>query len=173
MKPQQVSSSSSPSGRPARWTRCARVATLPALTALAVAIASSLILTLGGCASSAGIAPVAQSIDAGQVGVDPKAPVAPALDADWWRSLGDPALSELVERALAGNPSLKVAQARMERAAASVAGARSAEGVQVNASADATRQRFSATSIYPPPLGGGIFDLGEAQLGGSWEIDFF
>ena len=173
MKPQQVSSTFPAAGSPAPASRCARVASLPALTAVAVAIASSLILTLGGCASSAGISPTAQPIDAAQVGVDPQGAAVPAVSTDWWRALGDSVLSELIERALAGNPTLKIAQTRMERAAASVAGARSAQGVQVNGAADVTRQRFSATSIYPPPLGGGIFDLAEATLGASWEIDFF
>jgi len=36
-----------------------------------------------------------------------------------------------------------------------------------------TRQRFSANSIYPPALGGKVYNLGTLQLGASWELDFF
>jgi NodT family efflux transporter outer membrane factor (OMF) lipoprotein len=153
--------------------RCARTS-LPAITAIAVAIASSVVLTLGGCASSAGIAPVAQTIAPASVGLDANAAAsALPLAADWWHAFGDSTLDGLVERALAGNPSLKVAQARLERAQAVIAGAQSADGLKVNGEFDATRQRFSKNGIYPPPLGGGIFTIGTAQIGASYDFDFF
>jgi NodT family efflux transporter outer membrane factor (OMF) lipoprotein len=87
--------------------------------------------------------------------------------------LGDTALNELVERALASNPSLMATQARLVKANAAIAGAQAADGLQVNGALDITRQRFSANSIYPPPLGGSTLTLGTAQLGASWEFDFF
>jgi NodT family efflux transporter outer membrane factor (OMF) lipoprotein len=153
--------------------RCARTS-LPAITAIAVAIASSVVLTLGGCASSAGIAPVAQTIAPASVGLDANAAAsALPLAADWWHAFGDSTLDGLVERALAGNPSLKVAQARLERAQAVIAGAQSADGLKVNGEFDATRQRFSKNGIYPPPLGGGIFTIGTTQIGASYDFDFF
>ncbi|KQW37035.1 efflux transporter outer membrane subunit [Rhizobacter sp. Root404] len=147
---------------------------MPAITAIAVAIASSVVLTLGGCASSAGIAPIAQTIAPASVGLDANAATgAVPLAADWWHAFGDSTLDGLVERALAGNPSLKVAQARLERAQAAIAGAQSADGLKVNGEFDATRQRFSKNGIYPPPLGGGIFTIGTAQIGASYDFDFF
>ncbi len=154
--------------------RCAR-ASLPIVTTVALAIASSIVLTLAGCASSAGIAPVAQVITPASIGLsaNPAAAVVPAVEADWWRSFGDSTLNDLVERSLAANPSLKVAQLRLARAQAAVSGAQAADGPQVNGSLDLSRQRFSATSIYPPPLGGSIRTLGTAQVSGSWEFDFF
>ena len=172
MKPQQLFTLGAPPPEPeCDFVRRVR-ASLPALGAIAVAIASSIVLTLGGCASSAGIASTAQTLAPVNVGLDASVAV-PAVTRDWWHSFGDPALNGLVERALADNPSLKVAQARLARAQAAAAGAQAADGPQVNGSLDVTRQRFSANSIYPPPLGGGIFTLGTAQIGGSWEIDFF
>ncbi|MDE2628680.1 MAG: efflux transporter outer membrane subunit [Burkholderiales bacterium] len=172
MKPQQLSNGSAAVEQALRGhAHCARV-NLPTLAAIAVALASSVVLTLGGCASSAGIAPGARPIAPAAVGLDTTA-ATPALAADWWQAFGDTGLDDLIERALAGNPSLKVAQARLQRAQAVVAGAQAADGPQVNGSLDATRQRFSATSIYPPPLGGGIYTLATAQLGASWEFDFF
>lgn len=178
MKPQQLSIGSAAVGQALRsHVQCARV-NLPTLAAIAVALASSVVLTLGGCASSAGIAPSAHPLAPAAVGLDATATTTtaaatPALAADWWHAFGDTGLDDLIARALAGNPSLKVAQARLERARAMVAGAQAADGPQVNGSLDVTRQRFSATSIYPPPLGGGIYTLGTAQLGASWEFDFF
>jgi NodT family efflux transporter outer membrane factor (OMF) lipoprotein len=144
----------------------------PTLAVIAVALASSVVLTLSGCASSAGIAPSAQISAPATVGLD-AATTTPALAADWWHGFGDATLDGLVERALAGNPNLKVAQTRLARAEAAVGGAKSADGPQVNGSFDSTRQRFSAKSIYPPPLGGGVYTLSTAQIGASWELDFF
>ena len=76
---------------------------------MVVAIASSLVLTLAGCASSAGIAPVAQA--QAPVGVDVKVST-PAVAADWWLGFSDATLTDLVQRSLAGNPTLKVTQDR-------------------------------------------------------------
>jgi NodT family efflux transporter outer membrane factor (OMF) lipoprotein len=166
MKTQQLFTSRDDLQRHLRdHVECART-NLPTLAAVAVALASSVVLLLGGCASSAGIVPTAQSIAPASVGIAADATPTPALAPDWWRNFGDSTLDGLVERALAGNPNLKVAQARLERAQA-------ADGLQVNGSIDVTRQRFSGTSIYPPPLGGSIRTLGTAQISASWELDFF
>ena len=148
---------------------------LPLLTTLALALASSVVLTLAGCASSAGIAPTARVQAPAGIPADAaiSPDIAPALAADWWRAFGDGVLNDLIARALADNPGLKVAQARLARADAAAAGAQAHAGPQVNGALDVTRQRFSATSIYPPPLGGSVRTLGSAQLAASWEIDFF
>jgi NodT family efflux transporter outer membrane factor (OMF) lipoprotein len=151
--------------------QCAR-RSLPTLAAIAVAIASTVVLTLGGCASSASIAPRAQLVEAAAVGLDSAATV-PAVPANWWQAFGDARLNEIVERALIGNPSLKAAQARLERAQAAIELNRSNDGLKVGGELSATRQRFSGNSIYPPPLGGGIYTLGTAQISGSYEFDFF
>ena len=172
MKPQQLSTTAAAAESALCDRACKVRLAFPTVAALAVALASSVVLTLTGCASSAGIAPVAQISAPAAVGLD-AATTTPALAADWWHGFGDAALDGLVERALAGNPNLKVAQARLARAEAAVAGAQSADGPQVNGSFDSTRQRFSAKSIYPPPLGGGIYTLSTAQIGASWEFDFF
>ncbi len=147
-------------------------AAVPAWAMLALALASSAVLTLGGCASSAGIAPGAAMLAPAAVGLATSDKV-PVIAADWWRASGDAQFSALIERALAGNPGLRGAQTRVERAQALAAQVQADEGLQVNAVADLTRQRFSATSIYPPPLGGSIRTLANAQVGGGWEFDFF
>ena len=147
--------------------------------ALALALACSAVLTLTGCASPAGIAPGAVMLAPSQAGLPaaatglPAQSVEPAVPADWWRAYGDPQLTALVERAVADSPGLRGAQARVERALAAAATVQAGSGLQVNGAADVTRQRFSATSIYPPPLGGSIRTLVNAQVGVGWEFDFF
>lgn len=172
MKPQQLFNEATALGQALQArVHCAR-ASLPTLTAIAVAIASSVVLTLGGCASNAGIGSSAQPIAPASVGLDAAA-TAPAVVTDWWKAFGDTTLDEIVDRALAGSPGLKVAQARLERAQAAIDLNKSADGLHLNGELNATRQRFSANSIYPPPLGGGIYTLGTAQIGASYEFDFF
>jgi NodT family efflux transporter outer membrane factor (OMF) lipoprotein len=141
----------------------------------ALALAASLLFTLGGCASPAGIAPVTQLIQPASVGLSGAAPSdsAAPLSPDWWQGFGDATLNELVARALGANPSLMVAQARLARAQAAMAGAQSADGPQLNGSVDVSRQHFSANGIYPPPLGGESWTLASGKIGGSWELDFF
>src|SRR6185437_1776460 len=39
---------------------------------------------------------------------------------DWWRTFADPQLDQIEAEALAGNPSLSIAQARVDRASAAV-----------------------------------------------------
>ncbi len=173
MKPQQLSPSTE-LGRVKALVRFVRNS-LPTAAVVTVAIASSVMLTLGGCASSAGIAPTAQTLAPASLGLEVASNAAPvdAVAADWWNGFGDPALTDLIDRTLVGNPTLKVAQARLSRAQAAIEGARAAEGLQINGALDVTRQHFSSTSIYPPPLGGSTRTLGTAQINASWEFDFF
>ncbi len=139
------------------------------------ALASGVVLTLAGCASSTGISPSAQLLEPAGVGLAaaPLPATSPALALDWWKSFDDAALSTLIERALAANPSLGVVQARLARAQAAVSGWEAADGVQVGGSLGVSRQHFSATSIYPPPLGGENWTMAEGRISGSWEFDFF
>jgi len=149
------------------------VGSLQTLTAILVALASTVVLALAGCASSAGIAPVATKIEPASVGIDAAQPATPEIAGDWWHAFGDSKLDELVDRALVGNPNLKAAQVRLTRAQAALEGAQAADGPQVGLQVDASRQRFSQNYIYPPPLGGSQQTLGNASLNGSWELDFF
>ncbi len=148
------------------------------LATCAVAVASWLLMALSGCASFSGIASGAQPLAASDLGVNQSgisaAPAPPsALQPDWWLAFADPALNDLVQRALVGNPSLKVAAARLARAEAAAGAVQASSGPQVSGAFDLTRQRFSGTSIYPTPLGGSVRTLSSAQAIASWEIDLF
>ncbi len=128
---------------------------------------------LAACASSAGIQSQATALAPQAVGLATNATAVEAVPTDWWRHWGDDALAGLIDQALKAQPSLKVAQARLRRAEAATAGEEAADGPMITASADTTRQRFSANSIYPAPLGGSTRTLANAQIAGTWEIDFF
>lgn len=138
----------------------------------AVALCVALVVVLGACASGEGIRSEARPLLAADLGLG-TATAQPDVAADWWLAWGDDGLSRLIAQAFEGQPSLKVAQARLARAQAAADGEQASTGPRLNATADATRQHFSANSIYPAPLGGSTRTLANAQLAGSWEFDFF
>ena len=142
------------------------------VTTIVIALTSTIVIALAGCANPSGIVSNGKLVDPAKVGVSGSTGNA-ALAADWWQGFGDAALTSLIDQAVAGSPTLRVAEARLARAAANASSARAAEGPQLNGAFDATRQRFSATSIYPPPLGGTIRETATLQLNGSWELDLF
>ena len=135
------------------------------------ALAAAMLLT--GCASFKGIDSHSSLRSNESVGLAANAGPSFALNTEWWRDFGDDNLNRLVAQALAGNPNLKIAQARLAKAQAATEGARAALLPQVGGEADSQRQKFSAHNIYPPPIGGSTLTLNTLQLNGSWEIDFF
>jgi NodT family efflux transporter outer membrane factor (OMF) lipoprotein len=143
------------------------------ITTIVIALTSTVVIALAGCADASGIAAKSTLIEPAKVGVAATAPAAPVIAADWWRGFGDATLDDLIEKAVAGSPSLRVAQARIARAAANAGVAHAAEGPQLNGEVDASRQLITQNGIYPPPLAGAILNLGTAQLNGSWALDFF
>ncbi|WP_157264769.1 efflux transporter outer membrane subunit [Azohydromonas aeria] len=143
------------------------------LRAAAPAAAIALAAFLAGCASPGPSKPPAPLLQAPAVGLQADAPTALQVAPDWWRSFSDATLDGLVERALAEQPNLQAAQARIARAAAAAEAAGASSRPGVNAAFDATRQRFSANGIYPPPLAGSVRTTANLQAGLQWELDFF
>jgi NodT family efflux transporter outer membrane factor (OMF) lipoprotein len=91
----------------------------------------------------------------------------------WWQGFGDTQLNQLVEQALAGAPTLQVAQARLRQAEAAVNAVDAARAPQVGLSADLTDQRFTEKGLIPAPLAGATKWNNSVQVGASWEPDFF
>jgi NodT family efflux transporter outer membrane factor (OMF) lipoprotein len=145
-----------------------RTLSSPKLATLAAA------LVLAGCASFSGIEPQSTLRTPESVGLaaDRTGPVFRAAD-DWWRAFGDDQLDALMTQALQGNPSLKIAQARLARAQAMSEAARAGTLPQVNGTAGVTRQHFTKNGLYPPPIAGSTVNTGDLGLQGSWELDFF
>ncbi|MRD47885.1 efflux transporter outer membrane subunit [Caenimonas koreensis DSM 17982] len=129
-------------------------------------------LWLAGCASY-------QGINASSTFTSPQAMGIPGTAAkfetttDWWKQFGDEQLDKLIAQALEGNPNLKIARARLARAQAVTEVADAATLPQVNGSLDATRQKYSANGLFPPPIAGSTRDSGTLQLNVNWELDFF
>ncbi|MET3917276.1 NodT family efflux transporter outer membrane factor (OMF) lipoprotein [Variovorax sp. OAS795] len=140
-----------------------------------VVAAALLLVALGGCADMAGIGSEAKLRDASSLGIaaDTNAAVVPSVDSQWWRAFGDAQLDALIDQAVAGNPNLQVARARLARAQASADIAESALKPKVNGELELNRQKFNSNYIYPEPLGGSTQNIGLLQLGASWELDFF
>ncbi|MGE0694665.1 MAG: efflux transporter outer membrane subunit [Pirellulales bacterium] len=98
-----------------------------------------------------------------------------ALDQAWWKSLGDPALNALVERAVVQNLSLQEAAARIQEARARVGVARGGLFPEVYQTDSFTRidisdngSPFGVTGLAFPP-----FDFWSTGFDSSWEIDVF
>lgn len=138
---------------------------------LATAIASAALL-LAGCATPGDTKVTAQPIDGTTAGLG-QASATPAISPNWWTTFGDETLDALVERAIAGNPSLKTAQARVRRAQADSDMAGAADKPHLDASAQVIRQRYSENGLVPPPIAGSTRDDALLQLSARWDIDLF
>jgi len=136
-------------------------------------ICGAALLALAGCAGMHGIAPVARMTDAGQLGLPAGSAGTLGPAQDWWTELGDAQLDALVAQALAHNPNLQVAAARVAKARSVEQVAAAALYPQVGGGLDLNRQKFSSNYIYPPPLGGSTINTGNLQASAGWELDFF
>jgi len=129
-------------------------------------------LVLAGCAVGPDYSPPAITVRETWIGaVDPG-----AVDLAWWRAFNDPMLSELVDRAVAGNKDLDEAEARLREARALRDAVRGRALPQVGVAGAATQNRLSENGLLPvgkvPGLGRdlSIFDTG---FDASWEIDLW
>jgi len=131
----------------------------------------ALLLALSGCAWMAPTSePVAQ-LDAARLGLQGTSVTWP--DTQWWRRYGDSQLDTLMTEALANNPSMTAAQARLAQANAAVRGARAPLFPQVDANYSLTRQHLPENYIYQPPLAGGVSSDNRLALDFSYELDFW
>ena len=91
----------------------------------------------------------------------------------WAGAIGGQALQDLVDEALAGNPNLQAAQARVNAARAMAEGAGAAKKPTVGASASDTYQRFTENGLIPPPFAGEYYSDVELALNFSYDFDFW
>ena len=94
--------------------------------------------------------------------------------ATWWRTLEDPTLDSLVERAVQANPDLHLAQARVREARAQRGVVSADLFPTVNAAGSYSRSRNSENAFggLSGPAGSEN-DLYQAGFDASWEIDVF
>jgi len=102
-------------------------------------------------------------------------PVSPAAwpTSDWWKQFKDPQLDQLIDEALVGSPTLKVAEARTRKAVAAANESRSALYPHVDANLQMTRERFPENGLFPPPEAGSWGSFNQLQATLSWEIDLW
>lgn len=82
------------------------------------------------------------------------------LPERWWRLYEDPMLDALVQRALAANTDLRIAQARLEQARAQAREVRAAAGVSTAVSAGAGASQASSLGLGPSAGVHANFDAG-------------
>ena len=142
---------------------------MPRTIAARLLVAACTAALLAGCAAVPGVhqqvaetSPAALGLRATDV-----APVA----ADWWTGLGDPQLDRIMTEALAANPTLDEALARVRVAEAGIAAQKAAQLPQISADASEQRERLSGRYIIPPPYAGSGQWVGTAQANLSWSLD--
>ncbi|MFT4506559.1 efflux transporter outer membrane subunit [Caballeronia sp. 15711] len=145
-----------------------------ARSALAAAVAA---FALAGCANYAGIKsdkqiaqPQSDALQAAQ-SLPSQGGQWPSLD--WANQFGDPQLTQLIDEALAGSPSIAQAQARIAKASSYIESSRSALYPKVNGSYSWTRELYSANALYPPPYGGSWYSENNALVSASWDLDLW
>jgi NodT family efflux transporter outer membrane factor (OMF) lipoprotein len=137
----------------------------------AVAALASAALLLAGCATPGGIQPTHALAEPGTYGAVNNETPWPATR--WWGEYSDAELDRLIDQALAGQPTLKTLQARLQLAQAGVDAADAARKPRVDGSVEMTDQRFSENGIFPPPLAGSTHWINTAQITANWELDLF
>ncbi len=95
-------------------------------------------------------------------------------DLAWWNLFHDPDLQTLIRQALADNPDIKIAAARVDFVQAEFLGLRASYEPQINAQLNETQQRISPIGLPKDRTSGN--PAGSATILGaqaSWEIDFW
>ena len=141
----------------------------PLAVATALGLAAAV---LGGCAVVApGQPPLAYS--AAGVAQASAQPARPWPQAGWWRGYGDSQLDRLIDAALAGNPSLDAARARVEQARRQADAVAGRDSLQVGAQVSAERIKYSENYIFPPALAKHPQTDSLAALELSWDLDLW
>jgi len=161
---------------PQRWSW----GTLPRTLALTLAIA------LSACAQRGVETPALASIDASKWSGDPSdfkdrietalkskasSPGSELQASNWWGLLGNPQLSALVLKAQENNPSLSLAKSRIDKAQALAGLSKSSTQAQLDVGLDVSRQLYSQTGIFPPPIAGNMINTGNLQAVVNWDPD--
>ncbi len=131
---------------------------------------------LAGCASFGGIAPQSTlqdvaALDAGKALVSS----APAdwPDARWWQTYGDPQLDALVAAALAGNPDLRLARARVAQAEGYAQSAEGATLPRLDAEAGFQRTFQTQQEFSPSPEFAHTYWKSDLLLRASYSLDLW
>ena len=116
-------------------------------------------LVFSGCLSSKGLFTQSSRTAASSLAADKSlanAKLSPAAwpRSDWWKQFNDPQLDQLMDEALSGSPTLRIAEARVRRALAFTQSTKAALYPQANGGAVITRERFPGHALIPPTFAG-------------------
>jgi NodT family efflux transporter outer membrane factor (OMF) lipoprotein len=140
------------------------------------AVLAMSLLAGSGCAQMPHLdqAPAVKRVDQFGSSASFAAPAAAWPGDHWWQAYNDPQLDALIDEALQGAPDLKLAQARVDAAAAAVRSSESTRIPEVTGSAAITSEKQSYNYLIPQQaLPQGWHDYGLATLNFSWELDFW
>lgn len=129
--------------------------------------ASAAVLMLGACAPTIRAVPPSAAVASPADWRDPVPATTAGVDQDWWRLLGDPAIPQLVERALANNIDVLMAISRVEEAEALTRQARSARLPSLTASAATGVQQLGQTGTASRRT------FAQPGINGAWSLDLF
>ena len=151
---------------------------------LPLALCSAIFLLAPGCAVGPNYVPPQSTVPSAWTGVTAPtssqtsvATAGPVELVEWWKAFDDSMLTSLVERAIAANLDLRLAEARVRQARATRAGV--AAGFWPTLDASASYQRnYNGSNSNGSRGGGKSFDssgvsLFQAGLDAAWELDFF
>jgi multidrug efflux system outer membrane protein len=93
--------------------------------------------------------------------------------AQWWTAYHDDQLNAIIKQALAGGPSLEVAAAHIGSARSSLSRSLADLGLETSAYANANRQRYSGTGLFPAPIGGAYFTEETLRLDLRYNFDWW
>jgi NodT family efflux transporter outer membrane factor (OMF) lipoprotein len=146
------------------------VSAAPAYRRVALWVVASTAVLVG-CVAAPGSVTRERPLAANEVALTGPAYQAP-VDG-WWRTLDDPQLDRLIASALARNPGLAAALARVRSAREQATVAGTADSPQVALDAAESRTRVSENYVFPPPYGGATFWDGRLGLNLGWHLDFW
>jgi NodT family efflux transporter outer membrane factor (OMF) lipoprotein len=150
---------------------------LPLRSFIAKGSTLALALALSACASMGNIHPHSQMQDPN--GLNAGSAIQRSTAAiewptqQWWETFQDDQLNNLLTVALAGNPNLRVAEARVRQASAIAGVAKAATEVKGQADASLNRERYSVRGTTPAPLAGNYAWRNQATLSGSYDLDLW
>ena len=128
-------------------------------------------LSLAGCVSYSGITPHSSLTTPADLTLNHSATQWP--NERPWEILQDPVLSDLIEQAMAINPTIKIANARLAKVAALVSAADSNRYPSVGIDASMTPEHFTENGLYPPPFGGSTYSTNLLMVNAKYEFDFW
>ena len=97
--------------------------------------------------------------------------VSGAVDAEWWQSFDDPALTSLIQRAWAANHDIGIATARLDEARAMLRESR--QGYLPQGGVGVGHDNFRRSEVETAPGQARRSETYRAAIDASWEIDLF